>query len=98
MNDFAHDRDRFDRLISGLAEVKAEVVALGARLTAINGSLLRHFEEDRKWMTTHEREHNQQRVETALSAGQQRGIMLSVGVAASIVAAVSTVAVNLLLG
>ena len=46
--------DRDERIIAGLAEVKAEVSALALHAEKLNGSIAKHFADDLTWQQAHD--------------------------------------------
>ena len=62
-----------DRLIGGLGEVKAELVAVGRHLETQNGSIQKHFKDDLEWQQTHSIEHNVKALAIARDEGRAEG-------------------------
>ena len=67
------ERGQLDRLISGMGEVKAELVMLTLHVERQNGSVSKHFADDLAWQQAYEKRE-------AESKGFRRGLLLPLGV------------------
>ena len=45
---------RLDQVIGSQAEIKAQLVALTKQMERMNGSVVAHFAEDKRWMEAHD--------------------------------------------
>lgn len=64
---------RLDQVIGSQAEIKAELVSLTKQVERINGTLLNHFVEDKKWMAEHDVRETAANLEAAKKKGEVEG-------------------------
>ena len=83
--------DREERIISGLAEVKAEQAQTNLHLGQINGSIGKHFTDDAAWMKAHDEAE-------AKAEGFRKGLLAPLGVIIVIASIVGPTIVRLILG
>lgn len=75
------DREQLYRLVGGIAEVKATLVATNMHLENMNGNVAKHFKDDLVWQAEHD-----QRV--AQADGFRKGVMVMLTLCTSSVAAI----------
>ena len=66
MND--RDRDSFERILSSMAGVKQELVALTQHVERQNGSIVKHFDGDLAWQRKYD-------MAAATAQGFRKGLM-----------------------
>lgn len=83
--------DREERIIAGLAELKAAQRLTNVHLENINGSIAAHMKDDAEWMQAHDKRE-------ATSEGFRRGLFLPLGVVITAASFVGPFVVRIILG
>ena len=91
----ARDRTAMEQLIAGQAEIKTEIVAATLHLERINGSIAKHFDDDRAWMAVHENGHL---ARESRSAGFRAGLVWPLAAIITVASIVGPVVAKVILG